>query len=297
MFFPVSNIEIPLWLPPVAAFIISFFTSMGGISGAIFLLPFQVSVLGITAPNVSATNFAFNIFAIPGGVYRYFKEGRICLPILWVILAGTIPGLFIGTYMRQTVFLEQNTFKLFCGFVLLLVALRMVSELLRYELQKKSEVSIKKLNHQIPLHSKINILEFNWLTIRLEFEGKTYKISSIKLFFICCIVGVVGGAYGIGGGAIISPFLVSLFGLPIYIVAGVSLIGTFITSIFGVTLYSYMSMSADWLLGFLFGIGGFLGIYLGALCQRFVPQNPIKILLVIILLFLGIRYILLYFLR
>jgi len=41
------------------AFAISSFTSAGGVSGAILLLPFQMSVLGFTSPAVSATNQLF----------------------------------------------------------------------------------------------------------------------------------------------------------------------------------------------------------------------------------------------
>jgi hypothetical protein len=60
--------EAQWWLPPVAAFIISFFTSMVGISGAFLLLPIQISFLGLTGPAVSATNLVFNLIAIRLGL-------------------------------------------------------------------------------------------------------------------------------------------------------------------------------------------------------------------------------------
>ena len=81
MHFPVSGVETPFWLPPLVALVISFFTSMGGVSGAFLLLPFQVSYLGYTAPSVSATNQVFNVVAIPSGVYRYIREGRMVWPL------------------------------------------------------------------------------------------------------------------------------------------------------------------------------------------------------------------------
>ena len=65
MHFPVSGVDCPLWLPPLVAFVISLFTSMGGVSGAFLLLPFQMSFLGFTSPAVSPTNLVFNIVAIP----------------------------------------------------------------------------------------------------------------------------------------------------------------------------------------------------------------------------------------
>ena len=48
------------------------------------------------------------------------------------------------------------------------------------------------------------------------------------------VVGIIGGVYGIGGSAIIAPFFISFFWLPVYTVAGAALMGTFVTSIAGV---------------------------------------------------------------
>jgi hypothetical protein len=77
MHFPVSGLDVHPLIPFFTAFGVSFFTFMGGVSGAFLLLPFQVSVLGYSAPSVSATNHVFNIVAIPSGVYRYIREGRM----------------------------------------------------------------------------------------------------------------------------------------------------------------------------------------------------------------------------
>jgi len=92
MLFPISGVEAPVWLLPLVAFGISFFTSMGGVSGAFLLLPFQVSILGYTTPSVSATNQVFNIVAIPSGVYRYIKEGRMLWPLTTSVIVRTLPG-------------------------------------------------------------------------------------------------------------------------------------------------------------------------------------------------------------
>ena len=88
MLFPISGVTVDPWIPPLVAFAISFFTSMGGISGAFLLLPFQMSVLGYTHPSVSATNQLYNIVAIPSGVYRYWKEGRMVWPLTWAVIAS-----------------------------------------------------------------------------------------------------------------------------------------------------------------------------------------------------------------
>ena len=45
-----------------------------GISGAVLLLPFQVSVLGRPSPAVTPTNLLYNVVAIPGALYRYRRQ-------------------------------------------------------------------------------------------------------------------------------------------------------------------------------------------------------------------------------
>jgi len=83
--------------------------------------------------------------------------------------------------------------------------------------------------------------------------------------------------YGIGGGSIIAPVLVTIFGLPVHVIAGAVLLGTFITSVSGVIFYQFLaglypqlSVSPDWMLGALFGSGGVLGMYIGARVQKYV---------------------------
>jgi hypothetical protein len=55
MLSPVSGVEVNPLVPPLISLAVSTFTSMGGVSGACLLLPFQVSVLGFTSPAVSPT--------------------------------------------------------------------------------------------------------------------------------------------------------------------------------------------------------------------------------------------------
>lgn len=129
MFFQPAGIEVSPWIPPLVAFLISFFASMGDISGAFLLLPFQVSFLGYTSPSVSATNQLFNIVAIPSGVYRYWREGRMVWPLAWTVGAGTLPGVFIGAVVRVRYLPNPNYFQVFAATVRVYVALKMIREL------------------------------------------------------------------------------------------------------------------------------------------------------------------------
>ena len=131
MLFPISGIEVNPFIPSIVAFVVSFFTSMGGVSGAFLLLPFQVSMLGYTAPSVSATNQVFTIVAIPSGVYRYKRKGRMLWPLTWAVIVGTLPGVFIGAWVRIEYLPEPINFKLFVGLVLLYIGFRLFTDVIK----------------------------------------------------------------------------------------------------------------------------------------------------------------------
>ncbi|UCD36532.1 MAG: sulfite exporter TauE/SafE family protein [Nitrospiraceae bacterium] len=263
---------------------------MGGLSGAFLLLPFQMSILNFTTPSVSSTNLLFNIIAIPSGVYRYIREGRMSWPLTAVIVAGTLPGVFLGYYLRVLIFPDPGTFKLFVGLVLLYPGLRLL-----YEALSPSRPATGSGTNV--MGKTVRTIAFTLRTVEYAFLGERYSFSTAAMFFLSLAVGVIGGIYGIGGGAIIAPFCVAVFHLPVHTIAGATLLGTFITSVAGVLFYSVipaqggLQTSPDWLLGLLFGAGGFAGMYLGARCQKFVPQNAIKLLLGVLILIVVFRYV------
>jgi uncharacterized membrane protein YfcA len=316
--FPVSGVDTWLFIPPLVAFVVSTFTSMGGVSGAFLLLPFQVSILNFTTPSVSATNFVYNIVAIPSGVYRYLKEGRMAWPLTWIVIAGTLPGVFIGYYLRVLYLPNPKAFKFFVGCVLLYIGARLLYELTARSQKGKQEMKaletkfnehVKKMRTDLkakvsaglPADAVVRTISFSLSRVEYEFWGQRFSYNTLGMFALAFVVGIIGGTYGIGGGAIIAPFCVAVFNLPVYTVAGAALMGTFLTSIAGVFFYSVMPAQAgmatrpDWLLGVLFGAGGFAGMYVGARLQKFVPQKFIKAMLGLIILFLALQYILQYF--
>jgi uncharacterized protein len=316
--FPVSGVETWLFLPPLVAFLVSTVTSMGGVSGAFLLLPFQVSVLHFVTPSVSATNFVFNIVAIPSGVYRYLKEGRMAWPLTWVVIVGTLPGVFIGYYLRVLYLPDPKSFKLFVGLVLLYIGVRLLYEMTERSQRGKKEMKVleEKFNQHarelkqsqaarvsagLPPEAIVRTISCSLARVEYEFWGQRFSFSTMGMFTLALVVGIIGGTYGIGGGAIIAPFCVAVFHLPVYTVAGAALLGTFLTSVAGVFFYSIIPSnvpcSPDWLLGSLFGVGGFAGMYVGARLQKYIPQKYLKLILGIIITFLAGSYILQFFMK
>jgi uncharacterized membrane protein YfcA len=315
MLFPVSGVETNPAVPFVVALVVSTFTSMGGISGAFLLLPFQVSVLGFTSPAVSPTNLVFNIVAIPSGVYRYLREGRMNWPLTWVVIIGTLPGIVFGALIRVKYLPDPRNFKLFVGSVLLYIGLRLLydqtpwarrrkARIQEFEAQVQEKLKAVRLasgqtnSRELPLAARVKTKDWSWRRVSYEFLGETFTFNAPALLALALAVGLISGTYGIGGGALVAPFVVAIFGLPVYTIAGATLTSTFITSVAGVAIYYCLvpffpgqAVAPDLALGALFGIGGFCGMYAGARLQRYVKAMFIRVGLGLVISGLALKYV------
>ena len=276
------------------AFFVSLVTSTAGLSGAFLLLPFQVSVLGLTSLAVTPTNHLFNVFATPSGIYRYLREGRMLWPLAVVIAIGTVPGVVLGAFARIFLLPDARSFKMFVGWVLLLLGARLFLSLKGRARQRPDEASASLL---------MRTLRFDWRRVEYEFQGIRHTISTRKLASLGVVVGVVGGTYGVGGGAIMAPLLVAVWKLPIHTTAGATLFATFLTSLVGVGFFTTAErvlgvpqLSPDWWLGASLGLGGLLGMYTGARLQRHLPGRAIVAMLALITTGLGLSYVIKFFL-
>jgi len=292
VYFPVSGVETSIFIPPLVAFVISFFSSMAGITGAFLILPFQMSVLGFVTPSVSATNFLYNVVGTPGGIIRYMREGRMVWPLALAITIGTLPGVLAGYYIRVRFLPDPRSFKLFVGVILLYIGIRVVKKIIG----TNSPAAIEANGN-----FAVSNVTYSLSRMGFDFQAQRVEFSLAAIVSLALVVGVIGGIYGIGGGAIIAPFCVAFLNIPVHTVAGAAMFGTFITSIAGVAIYSTFSFyngqtaPPDWFLGILFGFGGLVGMYLGATCQKYVPERIIQAMLALIIFAVSANYIFQFF--
>ena len=87
-------------LGAVIAFVVSTVTTPAGVSGAVLLVPVQVSILGVPNPALTPTNLLYNVIATPGAMLGYRGFDRALVRLL---AAGTVPGVIVGAILRVTV--------------------------------------------------------------------------------------------------------------------------------------------------------------------------------------------------
>jgi uncharacterized membrane protein YfcA len=246
-----------------AAFAIALLSTPAGISGAVLLLPFQVSILGTPSPAVTPTNLLYNVVATPGALYRYWRQGQTGGQLALILITGTIPGIIAGSVIRVELLPGPRVFDLVIAAFLL------------------------------PLGA--------WLALtRPATTGKMARTSREipvpALLAVSAITGCIGGIYGIGGGSILAPLLIGS-GRPAYQVAPAALASTFATSVAGVATFTILSahqhgsVSPDWPTGVALGIGGLAGAYAGARLQSRLPDALIRRLVGILVIAIAARYL------
>jgi uncharacterized membrane protein YfcA len=244
-----------------AGLLIAAATTPVGVSGAVFLLPVQLSVLQVPSPAVTPTNLLFNVVAGPGALLRYRTKGGLGGRLTRLLLTGTLPGVILGAIIRVFAVPGPRVFRLIVAVVLLPLGL--------------------------------------WLCFRARRSAapstSTRPLPDREIIAFGVVAGTIGGIYGIGGGSLLGPILASR-GTPITELAPAVLASTFLTSIAGAASYAVLAASTtgdiapDWTLGLLSGVGGLIGGYLGARLQPHVPERILRLLLGILATALAALY-------
>ncbi len=241
------------------AFAVATVSTPVGVSGAIFLVPVQVSVLSVPSPALTPTNLLYNLIAIPGALREFAREGRLGGRLTRLLVLGTLPGVVLGAVVRVELLSGPNAFLFVIAAVL------------------------------VPLGV--------WLALfsPAHPRSRTVMPRERRLVVLALAVGLVGGVYGIGGGSILAPVLVGL-GYAVVEVAPAALTATFLTSVAGVGSYAVLSLgqsgdiAPDWIVGLALGVGGLLGSALGARLQPHLPEALLRRGLGVLALALGARY-------
>lgn len=99
--------------------LIAVITAPVGVSGAVFLLPVQLSVFAVPSPAVTPANLLYNVVAGPGALLRHHRTGTLHGPLVRRLVLGTLPGVVIGAVIRVFVIPGPAVFKaLVAGFLL-----------------------------------------------------------------------------------------------------------------------------------------------------------------------------------
>jgi uncharacterized membrane protein YfcA len=169
-----------------------------GVGGGILMVPLLGLWVGLDQRRAVATSLAAIVLSATTGSISYLLRGAIDVPAAVAIAAGSVVGALLGTALLKR--LTIAVLRWACVALLLGVAVRLL--------------------FPVPAHAGPVPLSF-------------WSLAGMVLLGLA--VGVASGLFGIGGGVLIVPSLVLLFGVGDLVAKGTSLLVMIPTGVVGTT--------------------------------------------------------------
>lgn len=295
-----SPIGLILW----GIFVGYVFTSVGA-AGGILAGVGHMSIFGLKNANMIKPMNQFLTLVSPiVGTPLYLREKRIVIPVAIALGLGGITGAIIGSTLSSNLLQDMKTFKPYFGFFTLAIALRLAFECTQKFID--SQKSVKKANDsfaakvkELKASGKMNELKeigVNFTKMGVQntftFAGQEFKYNAIFVFFIGLVVAVISASLGVGGGFLLVPFMTSMLGFPMFIVAGTSVLSILVTSTISIGNYISMGSSVDLTFLAFELVGVAIGTVVAARISKYINARYLKIALAVILFYIGLKYML-----
>lgn len=137
------------------------------------------------------------------------------------------------------------------------------------------------------------IKTLKWSLVKTEFAffGQTFSFSPIWAFVGGFFISAIASFLGVGGGFLYVPFLTSVVGLPMFVVAGTSALSVLIGMIFAI--FNFMVLKGVQVYWPMIGaelVGIFIGSMIGPRTGKYIPAKVLKGIFIVLALFIGLRY-------
>lgn len=234
--------------------------------------------------------------------FTYWRMGRLVFPLGLCLAIG---GLLAG-YLVPLLTVGKMDVSLYVGFFGIIVFA--VAFVLFYETTERGqrsrqaaraaakafeEAHIKKTAEASAEHLKgVEVKKWGLGRIHFTFYGQEFSFAPIWPLLGGFVINGISALIGVGGGFLYVPFLTSVAGLPMFIVAGTSALAVLVGMI--INIFNMMVVRAvpvDFLLIFTELIGIAIGSVLGPVTSKKIPEVWLKRLFIVLAIYVGIGYL------
>jgi uncharacterized membrane protein YfcA len=233
------------------------FSGALGVGGGIILVPFLVLALHIAQKHASATSLVMVAIASTAGATTYaFAQSVAWVPALWLIVGGLF-GAVLGSWLVQRI--ADHRLQIAFGAFLGIVSVRLF----------------------LPISAGV--------TSAAELPAVTPPIAA-SFVLIGLAMGILSALFGIGGGILLIPVLVTLFDFGQQFAAGTSLAVMAPIALIGAIRQTKPGFT-NWPMGLRIGAGSVLGAVVGALTALALPGEIVRWVFAVVLLLVALRMV------
>jgi uncharacterized membrane protein YfcA len=228
--------------------------------------------------------------------FNYFKMGRLVAPIGLSLAIGSVLGSYIVPWLSAGKINLKEYIGYFGLFVFFLGAyLFYQTTPAGQEKNKKAKAAAKAFQESVKTQADsseqgVKLVSFSPTRAAFTFYGVEFSFNPV--------IPVIGGFFiaglasflGIGGGFLLVPFLTSVAGLPMYLVAGTSALAVLVGMIVSIGSYMIQGVTVEWPLIGMELIGIVVGSFIGPRTSKYIPDVWLKRIFVVLALYVGLRY-------
>jgi uncharacterized membrane protein YfcA len=230
-------------------------------------------------------------------VVNYLKSKRMSWPLGLALGVGSI----VGAYLAASLTGGKVSFSQYQGWFGVFVLV--VGFVLTYELTPMGQAGKKAAkaaaqNFEKTVKEKkdiasagVTLKSFGITKSTMSFFGTDFTFNPIAAFFGGVVIAAISAFIGVGGGFLYVPYLTSIVGLPMFVVAGTSALAVLLSMITSITTYiNVAGAGMDWALVGTQLVGVFIGSMVGPRTAKYIPEKWLKVLFIILALYVGIGY-------
>ena len=234
------------------------------------------------------------------GSFNYYKMGRLVLPLAVALAIGSISG----SYLIPIITAGKVSLKAYLGYFGLIVLV--LGGFLFYETTPRGQARKKEAKAAADAFEKANIDKCNTLKqedcgvkvvswslkeVRFTFYGVEFSFKPIIPVIGGFFIAAIASFLGVGGGFLFVPFLTSVAGLPMFLVAGTSSLAVLIGMITSIFTYMFVkSIPVYWALIGVELVGVFVGSMIGPRTSKYIPDIWLKRIFVLLAVYVGVMY-------
>ncbi|WP_462324282.1 sulfite exporter TauE/SafE family protein [Desulfoplanes sp.] len=235
------------------------------------------------------------------GSFNYYKMGRLVLPLGLCLAAGSIAGSYLVPWLTAGKISLTSYIGYFGLFVLFLGCYLFYETTPKGQAGKKKaraaakafeEANIGKNRAQASTEEQgVKVLNFSLKKCSFTFYGVEFSFNPLVPICGGFVIAALASFLGVGGGFLLVPFLTSVAGLPMYLVAGTSSFAVLVGMV--TSIFTYMVVKDTPVFWPLIGIellGVLVGSFIGPRTSKYIPDVWLKRLFVVLALYVGIRY-------
>ncbi len=283
IYLPIAQQNFNILLLVTIGFCVGVLGGFFGVGGAWIVTP-ALNIFGFPMAYAIGTDFAHIFGKSIVSTKKHNKMGNVDWKLGAFTILGTLPGVEFGAQVimyLEKIGLVESTVR--WVYICMLIAL---GSFMIYDytvIRKRKEVEAK---NGIVSNKKSFVEKIRDIKIPPVISFPRSNISSLSLWtiiFIFFIVGTISGFLGVGGGFIVMPTLIYIFGLPTAVAVGTDLFIVMLDGAYGCFTYSLKGRT-DIIAAVLMLVGAAIGAQIGVTAVKYIRGYGIRLLFALMIL-------------